>query len=287
MDPTPHQQSIAKALTTLDQRLTRLITALAHSSSRVRIEGATTERQALARVCEAYAAIDYAMEDDPNASVTCPGTVGVSPDILRRAQAVNEAKEALRALCVPLQRVRKRIPVKGIDGPTKAIPLIRVILRSLQRSNLNLLAAYRKIPILAAPPHSVTYTKAHTRAVYRKTIHEIEALLAPLQGPKALADRARLGALPRSERHLALVRGRYENIRANIVYARLDPKGRGRVQRSAELPLLYPIGRSEAPQVQFPPSTPEASTKARTRQSRLDPEPFLQSLPVYRYRKAD
>jgi hypothetical protein len=120
---------------------------------------------------------------------------------------VNEAKEAHRALSVPLQRVRKRVPVKGTDGPTKAIPLIRVILRSLQRSDPNLLAAYRKIPILTAAPRSVTYTRAHTRGVYRKGIDEIEALLAPLEGSAAVADSARLATLPRSERYLALARG--------------------------------------------------------------------------------
>jgi hypothetical protein len=285
MDLAPNQQSIAKALATLDGRLTRLIDALAHSDSRISIEGAATERQALRRVCEAYGAINYQMDDEPNATVNCLGIVGVSPDILRRAQAVNEAKEALRGLCVPLQHVRKRVPVKGTDGPTKAIPLIRVILRSLQRSDLNLLAAYRKIPILAAPPQSVTYTRAHTRAVYRKRIDEIETLLATLEGPTAVADRARLVNLPRSERYLALARGHYENIRANIVYARLDPKGRGRVQRSAELPLLYPIGRSEAPLVHFPKAVAETpDAKERIRQSKLEPEPFLKSLPVYRYR---
>jgi hypothetical protein len=284
MDLAPHQQSIAKALSTLDGHLTRLVNALAHTASRVCVEGAANERQALRRVCEAYAAISYQMDDEPNATVNCLGTVGVSSDILRRAQAVNEAKEALRTLCVPLQHVRKRVPVKGTDGPTKAIPLIRVILRSLQRSDLNLLAAYRKIPILTAPPQSVTYTRAHTRAVYRKRIDEIETLLAPLEGPTAGADRSRLATLPRSEQYLALARGRYENIRANIVYARLDPKGRGRVQRSAELPLMYPLGRSEAPQVHFPvPVTETPDSKERIRQSKLEPEPFLRSLPVYRY----
>jgi hypothetical protein len=65
---------------------------------------------------------------------------------------VNRAELQFKTLCTPLQGIRVRIPVKGEKTPTKAIPAIRVILRNIQRSDLNLLAAYRKIPILDAPP---------------------------------------------------------------------------------------------------------------------------------------
>jgi hypothetical protein len=56
--------------------------------------------------------------------------------------------------------------------PTKAIQATRVLLRSVQRSDLNLLAAYRKMPVLDAPPSTITYTAARTRAVYRKTVEK-------------------------------------------------------------------------------------------------------------------
>jgi hypothetical protein len=74
-------------------------------------------------------------------------------------------------------------------SPTKAISVIRVILRNIQR-DLNLLAAYRKIPILGAPPVSITYTRARTRAVYRNSIDELYEMLNTMEGPAA-ADRAR------------------------------------------------------------------------------------------------
>ena len=87
---------------------------------------------------------------------------------LNRAHAVNAAKAALKAVCAPLQGIRIRIPVKDHPTPTKAIPAIRVILRNIQRSDLKLLAAYRRIPILGKPPSTVTYTRANTRAVYAR-----------------------------------------------------------------------------------------------------------------------
>jgi hypothetical protein len=178
-----------------------------------------------------------------------------------------------------------RVPVKGDDGPTKAIPVIRVILRNIQRSDLNLLAAYRKIPILGAPPVSITYTRARTRAVYRKSIDELYQLLTLMEGPQAAADRARLSTLGPKDKYLAVTKPHYENIRADITYSRLDSRGRGRVQLAAELPLLYTAGRwPTPPEVNYPAPADEAAEKARrTRQSPLEPQPFLESIPAYRY----
>jgi hypothetical protein len=45
-----------------------------------------------------------------------------------------------------------------------------------------------------------------------------------------ILDRARLATLDRRETHLAFVKERYQNVHANVLYARLDPRGRGRMQ---------------------------------------------------------
>jgi hypothetical protein len=285
MDLSAHRLAIAKSLSDLEAKIMLLVDALSHGNVSAQVENATTERSAIRRICHAYSTIDYKMDDDVNQSPVCLGVVGVNADILKRAQAVNTAKAKFKALCTPLQGIRIRIPVKGERAPTKAIPAIRVILRNIQRSDLNLLAAYRKIPILAAPPASVTYTRANTRAVYRKSVEEIADLLQNLNGPLAIADRETLRNLDRRVTHLALVKDRYPNIRANVLYSRLDPRGRGRIQIAAELPLMYATGRHpQPPEVHFPLGAETESKPQRTRASKLEPEPFLRSLPVYRYR---
>jgi hypothetical protein len=286
MDLDSHRQEIAKRLTALESAIERLVDALSHGKFDAQVEN-TTDRAAIRKVCEAYSTIDYRMEDDINSSAVCLGVIGVNADTLKKAQAVNTAKEQFKALCAPLQGVRIRIPVKGESSPTKAVPAIRVILRNIQRSDLNLLAAYRKIPILVAPPATVTYTRANTRAVYRKAVEEIADMLNNLNSPAAIADRERLATLDRRVTHLAFVKDHYPNIRANVLYARLDPKGRGRIQIAAELPLIYATGarrgrRAEPPEVHFPEPDDEAKS-TRTRKSILEPEAFLTSLPVYRY----
>jgi hypothetical protein len=285
MDLAPLREQVARSLLALESAIARLVEALSHGDFSVQLENATTERSAVRKICEAYSTIDYAMTDDVNVSPVCLGLIGVNADTLKCAQAVNTAKAKFKALCAPLQGIRVRIPVKGEKSPTKAIPAIRVILRNIQRSDLNLLAAYRKIPILSGPPATVTYTRANTRSVYRKTIDEIAAMLSNMESPAAIADRARLETLDRRVTHLALPRYHYANIRANVLYARLDPRGRGRIQISAELPLMYATGRRhQPPEVHFPVETETASKPQRTRESKLEAEPFLSSLPVYRYR---
>jgi hypothetical protein len=282
VDITPHIPQVARALLSLETALERLTEALSHRPVSANIDGATTDRSAVRQACEAYSAIDYEMDDEIGDSVVCLGVIGAQTDVVKRAQAVNAAKAELKALFAPLQRVRIRVPVKG--STTKAIPALRVILRHIQRSDLNVNAAYRKIPILSRPPATVTYTRANTRSVYRKTVDQIADMLSNVSSPAASADRQRLGSLDRRTTHLALVRYRYQNIRANILYARLDPKGRGRIQISAELPIIYATGRhTEPPEVNFPKDADDQLKPTRTRKSKLEIEPYLRSLPVHRY----
>jgi hypothetical protein len=291
VDLTPHRQEIAHKLKALEAAIQRLVDALSQHSFPAQIQDATTS-SAVRKICAAYSTIDYGMKDEINESLVCLGIIGVNADTIKKAAAVNAAKLKLKDACTPLQGIRVKIPVKGEEGPTKAIPAIRVILRNIQRSDLNLLSAYRKIPILDAPPATVTYTRANTRAVYRKSVEDIVEVLANMNSPAATADREKLATLDRRVTHLALVKERYQNIRANILYARLDPKGRGRIQISAELPLIYATGarrgrRTESPEVRFPADAAagddDAKQPTRIRRSILESEPFLRSLPVYRY----
>jgi hypothetical protein len=283
MDLSSQRQQVARSLSALETGIAGLVNTLAHGPVAANLEAAD-DHTSVRRACEAYSAIDYRMDDEVGTSVVCLGVLGVSTEVLRRAEAVNAIKAEFKAICAPLHGIRIRVPVKDEPSPTRAISAMRVILRNIQRSDLNLLAAYRKIPILDASPASITYTRANTRSVYRKSVDELYGLLSNAEGPTAAADRARLETLDRRETHLALVKERYQNVRANVLYARLDPRGRGRMQIAAELPIMYAKGRrAEPPQVQFPAPADLASQMRRIRQSKIEATPFLQSIPVYRY----
>lgn len=286
-DHEQHTLAIAAALRELERRLDLFVQALSHESAPVSSEHARTEREARRLVCEAYAAIAYAPDDQGNESHNCLGLIGGSAAVIDRAEAVNAAKAELRERCKAISHLRVRIPVKDGKGGrvVKSLPLVRVILRELQRSDLSLLAAYRQIPILTGRVKRVAYTRARTRAVYRKDRAAIHALLQGQDRPGTEDDLARLKRLPASETHLALVKEHYANVRANVWFHGLDARSRGRVLVSAELPLLYTLGRSkETPEIKYPEAEEGARPEARQRIGKLEDRPFLETLPVYRYR---
>jgi len=258
--------------------------AIAHDRLDVSVNGVVPDALARRAVADAYSAIDLGAEDQPNKSVVCLGAIGVGKDLLESARQVNVAKANLRRICAPLQTVRTRVPDPSGTG-TKALPMIRVILRAIQRSDLNLLAAYRRLPILAANPTKIVYTRAHTRSVYRKRIDDIAALLQTSDTPAAAMDRERLRTLPTGESHIALVRDRYENIRANVTFQPAPGAAPERRLIAAELPIIYPFGTHERrPTVKFPTASDTGSATAiRTRRSKLFDQPFLETLAVYRY----
>lgn len=68
------------------------------------------------------------------------------------------------------------------------------------------------------------------------------------------------------------------------IFSQTWPRNRGRVQVSAELPLLYPLGRSkDIPEIKYPEAEEGARHEARRRAGKVEDKPFLEALPVYRY----
>ncbi len=289
--PTPdHDQlkhDVATALRDLERTLERFIATLSHQEALASAEGTGTGQAALRRICSAYATINYDSADEPNDSPVCLGVVGANAAALAQAEDLNDAKARLRDQLKVLRPYRVRIPVRDGQGGrvVKSLPLVRVILRELQRSDLNLLAAYRKIPMLTGRVQRVVYTRALTRAVYRKSRVEIAALLEASGRVTVPDDRVRLAKLPARETHLALVKQHYTNIRANVWFDGLDTRNRGRLMIAAELPLLYPLGRSRTlPEINYPDAADAERTTPVARAGKLEPQPFLESLPVHRYR---
>jgi hypothetical protein len=155
---------------------------------------------------------------------------------------------------------------------------------------MQVLASWQPVLILlwahhAHRPHRQQV--ARTRAVYRKSIDELYQMLTLMEGPQAAADRAKLSSRTPKDKYLALTKAHYDNIRANITYSRLDSRGRGRVQLAAELPLLYTAGRwPTPPEVNYPaPADENVEKPRRVRESEIEAEPFLVSIPAYRYRR--
>lgn len=276
------RQDVGAALRALERHLSDLAQAIAHRDDPIAVRDAATPVEARQRLVEAYGKIDYGVEDDVRATSVCLGVMGTTREVVALAERVNDAKARLRAVCSAMHGVKVRLPTTAdATAPTELVPLTRAILRSIQRSDLNLTAAYRRIPVLDVRPSVVAFTHAHTRKVQRRERTELVDLLRQSSRPGADRDLARLRAC--RDRWLAVVEPHYANVRANVWFDGLDARGRGRVQVAAELPLLYAQGRNAAfPEIRWPGSTvPRGPT--RDRAGRLADAPLLETLPVYRY----
>lgn len=280
---------VGAALHLLEQRIHALNLALLHEAGWFSVPGTASDTAAATSIARAYEDLNY----DPDAELLQTPRLGVAcvrAEVLALAESVNEAKAALRTLCVPMQAIRVRDDRgEAAAGQTRSRTLIRRVLADLQRNQLNLLAAYRRIPVLAQPVVSIAYTRAQTRSVYRKSVRDVARMIERSERPGVADDRARLTALPPTEGYLALVRERYENLRANVVLATPDPRGRLRLQVTTELPFLClaAAGRSP-PRIAFPrPDEPAKPRKRRASGLRLEGRPFLATLPVFRYRRGE
>jgi hypothetical protein len=276
------REAVGAALRALERGLADLAQAIAHRADPLAVSDAPIPSEARRRVIEAYAQIDYGAEDDARSTPVCLGVMGTTREVVALAERVNEAKAQLRAVCSAMHGVKVRLPTSAdVRAPTELVPLTRAILRSIQRSDLNLIAAYRRIPILDVRPTVVAFTQAYTRRVQRRERSELVEILRQSSRPGADRDLARLRAC--RDRWLAVVEPHYANVRANVWFDGLDARGRGRVQVAAELPLLYARGRSAMfPDVRWPhPRVSHGPTRDRT--GRLAEEPLLETLSVFRY----
>jgi hypothetical protein len=281
-------QLVASALRELERELEAFVQTLAHSRALVSLAPPFATERPMETVCNAYATIDYDMEDEAHSSISCVGVACSSQSAVAQAERLNGAKARLQAVCAPLQKHRVRTRARDPDGTesVRMTSLVRVALRSIGRSHLNLLAAYRRIPVLGAQPSRIAFTRTLTRRVRRVTR---EALLERLEfsdKPGAAEDRQRLRST--LERHLALVDPHSPNVRANVWYHSRDARNRDCVQLSAEIPILYREGRRrELPEIVYPDAADWARTAdgpRRPRATKLEAEPFLRTLPVFRYR---
>lgn len=276
------KERMSSALRALERALEALSQSIAHRADPLAVQDAASEADARTRVVEAYGQIDYGVEDDVRSTTVCVGVLGTSREVVALAKRANEAKAQLRQVCSEMHGVKVRLPAASVErATTELVPLTRAILRSIQRSDLNLTAAYRRIPVLEVRPAVVAFTQALTRKVERRARAELLDQLLRSSKPGADRDCARLRAC--RDRWLAVVYAHYANVRANVWFDGLDARGRGRVQVAAELPLMYAQGRSTAfPEIRWPRPT-SRSGATRERAGRLAEEPLLETLSVYRY----
>jgi len=250
---------------------------------------------------DAIAQLEYIEDEPKNRSVRCYGAIGVSMRLIQQIQGVNRAKDAFRDALKPLSGKSMRVPVRHPDGSSERVmrELITVMMRRLELARVNVLAAYRHIPVFDEQVRTLRFNHVTSKSVEKKTAGQLIDMLANSHEATAGEDIALLRQIPEDE-PLSRRKSGYDRVMARITAARRyqdDDTGRLRYymqQIPAELPVFFPMHPSwpEPEEISKPsferyPRTKEnqRQRKARGRLPALEDEPFIKTWEFRRKRE--
>lgn len=239
------------------------------------------------KAIQVYRALWYEESQDGRETLTCPGIVGASLETLASARACNIAKDEFKAAVLALKSLGREKMNGAMIDLHRRWETVATAMRRLGAARLNLKQAYRHIPLLNRCPLKIGFTwSKQGRVIQRTSVAEARRLLEQrVETPQVQLDLRRLTEIS-SDEPLARVRGVCPHLRANIVFAELEQADVSRRLMQAPLPILVPLQRGER-LPEFVAVTPEPPLNPRLRRAdvRIEDEPFLPSIRVYRYRK--
>lgn len=239
------------------------------------------------KAIQVYRALWYEESQDGRETLTCPGIVGASLETLASARACNIAKDEFKAAVLALKSLGREKMNGAMIDLHRRWETVATAMRRLGAARLNLKQAYRHIPLLNRCPLKIGFTwSKQGRVIQRTSVAEARRLLEQrVETPQVQLDLQRLIEIS-SDEPLARVRGVCPHLRANIVFAELEQADVSRRLMQAPLPILVPLQRGER-LPEFVAVTPEPPLNPRLRRAdvRIEDEPFLPSIRIYRYRK--
>lgn len=273
--------SVGDALQNLESALANLDELLVSDYCWVAVDGESTSIAAIAKVRAAYNDMDDDEIGDRRAMPGCRGIVAVRPRVIAAAHRVNAAKVELKVACTGLNC---RTAVKRPDQHGRLswvkIGMHRLTVTALGRPNLNLFAAYRKIPILTGRPSRVGFTVSRTYTIYSTPREVIANRLRRRVDAESVEDLLRVQRLPQSEATLALLTIPRPFPFAGVWFDGFDAQGRCYLGLSTPMPILF-LAAGATPTVSYAPAKAGRSREQSARA--VCPEPYLKTMRVHRY----
>ncbi|WP_110649211.1 DNA replication terminus site-binding protein [Salinicola peritrichatus] len=209
------------------------------------------------------------------------------PELMEQVHAVNASKASFAAI---LKHIRESAP--KLIPEIKAVlpfrhPVLHDHLRGQGLARLHLKQCWRQLPVADAPLSRVRlawYTSG--RSIKRLSVREAEDKLKRMDqaAPHIRIQLRKLADVPDGE-PLAQIQQQAPVMRANLFFREALEDGRMRRAMNLPLPLFIPDPTLRLPHRNDPPIRPPATrTRAKRSDQRLEDEPFLPSLRVYRYR---
>lgn len=238
------------------------------------------------KAIQLYRALWYEDSQDGRETLTCPGVVGASMATLAVAHACNTAKDEFKSVVLALKSLGRTEMRSGIADLHRRWETVAAAMRRMGVARLNLKQAYRHIPLLEQRPLKVGFTwSKQGRVIQRTSVATARRLLEQrVETPQIRLELQRLAGISGSE-PLARVRSVCPHLRANIVFPEAGHPEVLRRLMQAPLPILVPLQHGER-LPEFVAVTPEPPVSLRLRRAdvRIEDEPFLPSIRLYRYR---
>lgn len=240
------------------------------------------------KAIQIYRALWYEDSQDGRETITCPGIVGVSPATLVVADACNAAKNEFKNTVLALKALNRTEARSLMDDLHRRWDTVAIAMRRMGAARLNLKQAYRHIPFLEQRPLKIGFTwSKQGRVIQRTSVAAARCLLEQrVETPQTRLELQRLSEVDENE-SLARVRRVCPHLRANIVFPELE---QGRVLRrlmQAPMPILVPLQCGERlPEFVAVTPDPPVSLRLRRADVRIEDEPFLPSVQLYRYRSS-
>lgn len=247
--------------------------------------GASHLNETIQQLCYSLTDVWYLDGQDGRATRRHIGVSKVGPITMGLLQRNNELRTEFHQALLQVKRQR---PDLWLDTSLRLARRARAVQGELADEGLvrlHLKQFSRTLPLLERRPDKISFTWYQSgRSIKRLTRDQVLEKLEAygVDKPHIEIQYRRVASLPDQE-PLAQVQQQAPLIRANVRY----PEG-DREAFNAALPIFIPLEESGGysfPEIVPPPEhPPETRTRARRRDQKLEDEPFVPSLRVYRYR---
>ncbi|PRY65688.1 DNA replication terminus site binding protein [Vreelandella songnenensis] len=217
------------------------------------------------------------------------GVVAANQTLLEAIGAINEAKANISELLQKIKNLSPKAFGEIKQRLPKRHPYVDDVLRQSGFARLHLKQCWRQIPVAEAPVSRIRLAwYSSGRSIKRLSVQEAERKLMDLDTEAAHVriQLRKLAGLPSGE-VLAQVQAQAPLMRANLFFTEPLADGHTRRAFNIAMPLFVPAPEQRLPHMNLPPLHPPTQrTRARRRDEKLEQEPFLPSLRIYRYKDA-
>lgn len=235
------------------------------------------------------ALLDIWYEDGRDGRVTRSyiGLIAADNALVDRVIAVNTAKQRFGNLIGQIQASDPKLIGEIKSSLPKRHEALNAHLGGRGMARLHLKQAWRHLPLADAEVLKVRMAwYSSGRSIRKVTVSEAEQMLHGLdtEATHIRVQLKKLAGIPSGE-PLARVQRQAPLMRANLFFREPLEDGRLRKAMNAALPVFLPSPDGQLPHYNRPPPfPPEKRLRAKRSDEKLEEEPYLPSIHVYRYR---